>query len=130
MSNTDTYSHYFESRVFSSYVDKNDIYVTEFKEDVEIETEDIKEILEQYDKVSEAKKMLVLSIAGSYTTVTFEARKYAEANGSLAIAEAFVVNSIAQRMLVTVYMNIRKNKHPTKVFSDIKSAQRWLISQK
>lgn len=40
--------------------------------------------------------MLVLTIAGKHTLSTPEARRYAEKNAKEAIAEAFVVNSLAQ----------------------------------
>ena len=111
------------------YIDENNIFITKFKDKIKLEISDIKEIIELYNTMSKLKPMLSLAIAGQFTSVTTEARVYAEKNASLSIAEAFVVNSIAQRFLIMVYMKLQRKKHPTSVFNNTASAKKWLLHQ-
>jgi hypothetical protein len=111
------------------YIDENNIFITKFNDNIKLETSDIKEIIELYNTMSKFKPMLTLSIAGQFTSVTTEARIYAEKNASTSISEAFVVNSIAQRFLIMVYMKLQRKKHPTKVFINTESAKKWLLNQ-
>jgi len=111
------------------YIDENNIFTTKFNDNIKLEKADIIEILELYKTMSKSKPMLSLAIAGQYTSVTAEARIYAEKNASLSIAEGFVVNSIAQRFLIMVYMKLQRKKHSTKVFTDIEAARKWLLNQ-
>jgi hypothetical protein len=111
------------------YIDENNIFITKFKDKIKLEISDIKEIIELYNTMSKLKPMLSLAIAGQFTSVTTEARVYAEKNASISIAEAFVVNSIAQRFLIMVYMKLQRKKHPTSVFNNTESAKKWLLNQ-
>ena len=111
------------------YIDENNIFITKFNDKIRLEISDIKEIIELYNTMSKLKPMLSLAIAGQFTSVTTEARVYAEKNASLSIAEGFVVNSIAQRFLIMVYMKLQRKKHSTKVFTDIEAARKWLLNQ-
>lgn len=111
------------------YIDKDDIFITKFDDNIKLEKADLIEILELYKIMSKSQPMLSLAVAGQFTSVTTEARIYVEKNASVSIAEAFVVNSIAQRFLIMVYMKIQRKKHPTKIFTDIKAAKKWLLSQ-
>ena len=43
-------------------------------------------------------------------------------------AEAFVINSLANRIILSMYLKIDKPSNPTKVFKDIESAKKWLSS--
>ena len=49
---------------------------------------------------------------GKYTTITSSARKHLEQEGTQAIAEAFVLSSLAQKIIFRVYQKLRKQKHP------------------
>jgi hypothetical protein len=111
------------------YIDETSIFITEFKDHIRLKTSDIKEIIALYKTMSKSKPMLSLAIAGEYTSVTTKARVYAEKNALISIAEAFVVQSIAQRILIMIYMKLQRKKHPTSVFKNTKSAKKWLLDQ-
>lgn len=116
-------------RAGSLYIDEDNIFVTKFEDNIKVELADIIEIIDSYNVMRRSKPLLCLAIAGLYTSVTSEARIYAEKNASIAIAEAFVVNSIAQRLLTNVYMKLQRKKHPTKVFTTVEDAKEWLFNK-
>jgi hypothetical protein len=111
------------------FIDEDDIFIAKFNGNHKLEKTDIIEIIELYNTMSKSKPMLSLTIAGEFTSVTTEARVYAEKNASISIAEAFVVNSIAQRLLIIIYIKLQRKKHPTKVFTNTESAKKWLLNQ-
>jgi hypothetical protein len=111
------------------FIDEDDIFIAKFNDNHKLEKTDIIEIIELYNTMSKSKPMLSLTIAGEFTSVTTEARVYAEKNASISIAEAFVVNSIAQRLLIIIYIKLQRKKHPTKVFTNTESAKKWLLNQ-
>ena len=110
------------------YVDDNNIFITKFNDNVLLRVEQIEEIIAHYKHHNASKPKLILTIAGRNTNITPAAREYAESYGAPAIAEAYVVSSLAQRFIVNIYMDIRNNDHPVNVFSDIDNAKKWLLS--
>ena len=110
------------------YVDDDNIFITKFNDNALLRIEQVKEIITHYEHFNASKPKLVLTIAGRNTNITPAAREYAESNGAQAIAEAYVVSSLAQRFIVNIYMDIRNNDHPVNVFSDIDNAKKWLLS--
>lgn len=76
------------------------------------------------------QKFLLLFTAGEDTSVSTEARYYAstpEAN-KYTIASAFVVRSIAQKLLGNAYVTFNKPITPTRIFTDENEALKWLNS--
>jgi len=45
------------------------------------------------------------------------------------IAEAFLINSLANRLIVNFYIKFNRPSNPTKVFNHLESALEWLRSQ-
>jgi len=45
------------------------------------------------------------------------------------IAEAFLINSLANRLIVNFYIKFNRPPNPTKVFNNLESALEWLRSQ-
>jgi hypothetical protein len=119
---------FFETEVANTYVSEENIFVTEFKDNAHIKPENIKEIISRFNFVRGSGNYLVLNIAGAHTHATSEAREYAQNHASIAIAEAFFVHSLSQRLLISLYMKIRKNQHPTAVFGNKEEAIKWLTS--
>ena len=71
---------------------------------------------------------LILKIPGKYTSVDHETREHV-ANGDgarFSIAEAFIIASIAHKMLANFYIKFHKPQKPTHFFNNVESAEKWL----
>jgi hypothetical protein len=89
---------------------------------------DGEEIVKGLSDMGNGKKFLLLFTAGEDTSVSTEARYYAstpEAN-KYTIASAFVVKSIAQKLLGNAYVTFNKPVTPTRIFTDEGEAVKWL----
>ena len=98
-------------------------------EDVVYDVQKIKENLATIQKISGGKKVPVFSLAGKYTLATKEAREFvakAEVSRKILTAEAFVVQSTAQRIIANFYLRINKPKIPTAFFKSEVDAVEWL----
>jgi hypothetical protein len=109
------------------YRDSNLLYA-HFKVEQEIEVPDVKLAMAVYEEYCSENPPLRLIEFGEFCTVTSEARQFISENIKPAIAEAIVIYSLAQKLLVKFYLNFRKQQHPVKVFSTVKDAIKWLDS--
>jgi hypothetical protein len=93
-----------------------------------IKQSDGEEIVKGLADIGNGKKFLLLFTAGADTSVSTDARYYAstpEAN-KYTIASAFVVKSIAQKLLGNAYVTFNKPVTPTRIFTDEAEAIKWL----
>ncbi|WP_070137107.1 DUF7793 family protein [Crocinitomix algicola] len=104
----------------------NSIFHVIYKEEAVLTIEDLSQNFEQYEEWSKGISKLVIHEFRPYCSATLDARKYALTVPVKAKAEAFIFNSLAQRLLVRFHLLSSKNKHPMKVFSDISKAKKWL----
>lgn len=91
----------------------------------------LKDSIESVDAIGEITKgapHLILKIPGKYTTVDKETRDHvAKGDGArFSIAEAFIITSIAHKLIANFYIKIDKPQKPTRFFSDIEGAEAWL----
>jgi len=101
-------------------------------EDVEIDLEESKIMLETSKKLIHDNKYLTLIDARTKVTVTKESREWGateEAQKNL-VAQAFVVNSVANKLVGNFIIQFHKPKARTRLFSDLESALKWLKEQK
>jgi hypothetical protein len=86
------------------------------------------DLMDAYEQILEKKRYPLLHIAGDYMQVTEEARNYGASEEGLrfSAAEAFVINSLAHKLLANFYMKINKPSVPTKFFSKKEDAEEWL----
>lgn len=70
----------------------------------------------------------ILKIPGKYTSVDNDTREHvAKGDGArFSIAEAFIIKSLAHKMIASFYIKFNKPQKPTNFFSDIQSAEKWL----
>lgn len=99
-------------------------------EDITYDVKEIEENHEAIKKLAQGKKVRVISIAAKYTMITTEARQYV-AKGyhkDFICAEALLIHSLAQRMLVQFYLRLFKPIVPGKFFAinDKDAAEKWL----
>ena len=89
---------------------------------------DVKEINLALGRIANGEKVLQLVIASDYSTVNPAARK---AMGRpeysiFSIAEAYLIKSLAQKILGNFYLKIDKPSVPTRLFNDYDEALNWL----
>jgi hypothetical protein len=92
----------------------------------------IKDVIENVDSfgaLTNGKKAPVLIIGGAFTSVSKEARSYMASHESLkySLKEAFLLNSLAQKLLINFYIKFDKPLIPTKVFNCKDEAINWLL---
>jgi hypothetical protein len=69
-----------------------------------------------------------LIISGEYATLTAAARKYLQTHEVPVRKEAFVIASLAQKIILNFYLRFRPNNHPCKAFKTREEAEKWLAS--
>ena len=93
-------------------------------------TEDIKQLHSAISKLTNNKKCLVLLLGSRYTLVDSEARDFLStpAASSNFIANAYVIESLAHRMILNFIIRVKGTPIPSKFFFDEASAVKWLKS--
>ena len=92
---------------------------------------DVKEVIEQIALVGGQRMLPQLIVAGHLSGPDLEAMRYIASPGSspYAIAEAYVITSLSQKILARFYLNFNKPSRPTKMFSYEEDAIAWLREQ-
>jgi len=89
---------------------------------------DIKEIHQSIRTINQGQKVLLLLKADQYTSIDQSARQYlsTEEAGKQSIAEAYVIKSLSQRMLLNFLMKVNGTPVPSRFFTSIIEAENWL----
>lgn len=106
------------------------IVVIEFGDTVDLDVKEAKELLRATEEITGGAKALILNIAGKQTTATSAARDFAASAEAVefTIAEAYVVNTLPQKIIANFYINFHKPLVPTKIFNNTEAAIIWLKS--
>lgn len=110
-----------------SWID-NDIIHLLWRKGVDLEIPDVDEVETAFEQLAQGRKVKVLSEFGNFVNITPEAREYAANRSPECIALAYVISSLAQRIIIRFYIRIRKRQNPTKVFMNRDEALKWLRS--
>lgn len=101
-----------------------------FKSDAVIGIDQIKETFKTLSELTGNEKHKKLIITGKRTEITKEARLFgmeeAKRIGDFVKAEAIVVHSLYQKMVINFYRRFIDSKYPTRFFTDIDKAKEWL----
>lgn len=94
----------------------------------EITITDQKEILQKIHTLGGGKAFCNLIVFKNYIQVDESARKFcaSEVANIFTIADAFVVNSLALKLLAGFYMQVNKPIRPTRIFTREEEAISWL----
>jgi hypothetical protein len=108
----------------------NSIIEVVFKSDAVIGLEQIKDTFNQLQELTGNKPHKKLIITGKRTEITKDARLFgmeeAKRIGDLVKAEAIVVHSLYQKMVINFYRRFVDSKYPTRFFTDVDKAKEWL----
>lgn len=90
--------------------------------------EDVKENVTAFGQLTGNKKVPVLIIGGSFSSLAPETRNFMASEESLKYskAEAFLITSLAQKLLINFYIKFDKPLVPTRVFTKKEEAINWL----
>ena len=102
------------------------LFIAEYKDKVVLSKDDLAIVVKNYDDLSNGELWKVLHIFPKDTTVSSEGRDYAESREKPAKAEAFVIESLSQRILFKFYRKFRSVNYPMKEFSNREDALTWL----
>lgn len=94
----------------------------------EITLQNVKEFLEAVRNLGDGKSFCNLIVMNEFIQVGDDARKYAagEDSNKYTIADAFVINSIALKLVGNFYIRYNKPVRPTRIFNNEEDALVWL----
>ena len=117
-----------KTKAFTAQMIEPGIYYAYFEPRLVLEVEDFEDSMKAYATLSQGKAVKAILEFGEYTTATNEARKYAEDNEPISIASAFIINGLAQRLLIRFYERFRRrrNKQPMRIFNNYENALKWV----
>lgn len=115
---------------FSNFeVEINDFgfYVITVNETEEFSVEDLKKLVNAQQELG-GEKLPVLTLCSEHATTNSELLKElsVNANNPCSKADAFVIHSMAQKILANFYVKINKPDRPTKFFNNKDEAIQWL----
>lgn len=107
---------------------ENNYYLIEIDEGTEVDIVLVKKVIESMAQLQNCKKLPVLIISHSFSIPTEETRLFlAEKDSSpFAAAEAYVIHSMAQKIIGNFYLKFNKPQRPTRLFNNKKDALEWL----
>ncbi|MGZ3903521.1 MAG: DUF7793 family protein [Bacteroidia bacterium] len=93
---------------------------------------DVKENHQAIKSLSENQKAYVLNVAGKYTNIEADVREFIAVgpHKNIIAAEAFVIHSLAQKLIANFYFKVNKPVVSSAFFTDIKRAEEWLLWRK
>lgn len=94
----------------------------------EITLQDVKEYIEVVRNLGDGESFCNLIVMKNFVQVGEDARKYAacEESNIYTIADAFVINSIALKLVGNFYIRYNKPVKPTRIFNNEGDALIWL----
>ncbi|MCB9365448.1 MAG: hypothetical protein H6587_12825 [Flavobacteriales bacterium] len=106
------------------------IVQVDFADELLLDVAECKELLSTYNEVLSNKKVPILHVLGKYMNVTKEARDYSATEEGLkfSLAEAYVLKSLAHKILANFYIKFNKPKVPTQFFTTEEDATVWLLT--
>ena len=103
-----------------------------FKKNKEIDPSSLKKLFETFNDLVEGVSYPYLYSAEDGSVIfTTEGNAYSKQNQHAfpKVCSAFVVTSLAHRLIANFYLKINKPAHPSKLFKDKEEAERWCYQQ-
>lgn len=107
------------------WFDTDTLYIRIYK-DVEISFEDAQSIIEFQIKEGVSFEHDRIIHAENYVTISKSARELIQQKAPTVRREAYIIASMAQKILFNMYVKLRSNKNPVKAFDQLDSALAWL----
>ena len=116
------------SRVF---LRDDGILQIEIKDNTYFEVKDADELIDAAKKIGGGKRFLNLIFTGKETLLDTKARSYSSSKegSKYKLADAFVINTLAQKLIANFIVKAQNPAVPTAFFQDEESAVKWLKKQ-
>lgn len=94
----------------------------------EFEIEHSRKICAERIKISNGKKFSLLHTSEKFVIPSKEVREFVatEERSELVLADAFVINTLPQRMTAKFFIQFNNPVRPTKIFDNVEEAIEWL----
>lgn len=111
------------------YKTKNDLIVLKSADNHIYSIKDVQENHEAIRSLCGNQKAYVLNIAGKYTNIEADVRDFIAVgpHANIIAAEAFVIHSLAQKLIANFYFKVNKPIINSAFFTDIGRAEEWLL---
>jgi len=98
------------------------------KENITISVAMLREQVDVFKAMGDNKKYPMVFVAGKFTVIESDARTFSASAdyNKYSTASAYVLNSLAQKLLGNVYFKIDKPIVPSKIFNVEEEATNWL----
>lgn len=106
------------------------IIQVDFADNLLLDVPECIELIQSYTTMVNTKKVPILHIFGKYMNVTKGARDFSASPDGLkhSLAEAYVLSSLAHKLLLNFYIKFNKPKVPTQFFTTEEDATVWLLT--
>jgi hypothetical protein len=120
-------SNFYQNETFSVKVIDNSYYKVRVFENQEFTVDDLKNLVAAQKKnIGLVLPVLVFCENNAMADVLLLSKLSKNENNPYSKADAFVLNSIAQKILANFYVKINKPERPTKFFNNLDEALIWL----
>ena len=120
-------SNFYQNETFSVKVIDNSYYKVRVFENQEFTVDDLKNLVAAQEKnIGLVLPVLVFCENNAMADVLLLSKLSKNENNPYSKADAFVLNSIAQKILANFYVKINKPERPTKFFNNLDEALIWL----
>jgi len=122
----------FETNTTRVQFDEQGIMHVQFKAGEDVVLKDVLDMYEWKSEKLDGAKHYTVTTPEYGSTVDPEVRNWAQSPERAARigADAFVVITLAHKLLANFYIKYNKPQHPTKVFSDNDTAMKWILEMK
>ena len=106
----------------------DDLLFMNIEEDKEFELKDFLQLKDAAYRIGNGDRFYKIINVGMLTSPNSEARlaSASEKGCEYKKADAFVIYSLAQKIVANIYLKFNKPHVPTKFFNDVVSAKKWL----
>ncbi|MFI5142235.1 MAG: hypothetical protein ACHQII_07760 [Bacteroidia bacterium] len=117
-----------EIRITTIYVREDGVLVLDIKPNQVFSKIDAEDAIAVAGKLGEGKKFRNLILVGEHTIADIEAVKLScsEEGSIYKLADAFVIHSLPQKLIANFYMKVVKPVTPTRFFTKVEDAEKWL----
>jgi hypothetical protein len=113
---------------YAIFLRNDTIIQLQFKDGFSGEIEDVINIVNKIKEFGNGIRLPVLSIFAEDNLFSKEAREYVSSNevSSFVKADAFVIKSLALKIVGNFYLKFNKPTRPTRMFNDTETAVQWI----
>ncbi|HXD94546.1 MAG TPA: hypothetical protein VNX01_15175 [Bacteroidia bacterium] len=118
-----------ETRITTVFEREDGVLVLDIKPNQVFSRRDAEEAIAAAYAIGKGKKFKNLILVGEHTIADIEAVKLScSAKGSIyKLVDAFVINSLPQKLIANFYMKVVKPYTPTRFFTKREDAEKWLV---